>query len=129
MNRGVQESLIEAVSALTERERTVVVELYMHGTSYRALAKKLGVDSRTIQRWREKALNKLQAAVTDSFETPTSDEVIVDKVPSLRGKPMSVPYATCVVCGSQAAINFERMCGRCDTADLDTSYAFTLSRA
>jgi len=60
MRPEVQDELVDALSVLDKREKFVIASLFVDRLSFRDTAKRMGVDARTVQRVKAKALAKLR---------------------------------------------------------------------
>lgn len=122
MREDVQEELLTALANCSSREKLVLVGLYVEGFSFRALAAKLGVSARTIQRLRNSGVK----AIREAFSPEVA--ALFPEVPSEAGNK-ATPITECGMCGSYEPIGGDGLCGRCGPTMEETGYAHALGRA
>src|SRR5687767_1019725 len=127
-SRG-QNILVDSLQVLDEREKKVLLSLYVDGKTFRETASEMNVNARTILRIRDAATAKLAAALQDEAEAllnpvlPLTD----DKVPG-HSPALTVPWASCS-CGRQAiALNPDGLCDICGPVSEATKMATTGTR-
>lgn len=110
MDGEAQNALVGALSTLSEREKLVVIGLFVRGDSFRTLAGKMNCSPRTITRLKASSLEKMALALQDEAESSLTsvapDNSVLGPTPYLR-----VPWAECRVCASQRIVLDED--GRC----------------
>ena len=83
MDGEAQNALVGALGVLNEKERAVLLNLVGYQQSYRMVAKTMGVSARSIQRWKNSALTKLEKALAGEentlFKPSTSDPTLTPR--------------------------------------------------
>lgn len=110
MDGEAQNALVGAVQVLNDREKLVIVGLFVRGETFRSLAGKMGCSPRTITRLKTSAIAKMSAALQNEAESILNsvapDNSVSGPTPYLR-----VPWAECRTCTSQRVVLDEN--GRC----------------
>ena len=102
MDDNGKRTLVDSLAVLNDRERRVVLGLYVDSKSFRAIALEMNCSPRTVLRLRDSASAKLAEALADEAESLLNPVLPVDeKVPGRR-PPLVVEWATCGYCSRQA---------------------------
>jgi len=130
MRPEVQDELVDALRALDEREKFVIGSLFVERLSFRDIGRRMGVDPRTVQRVKAKALEKLKTAIStpedELMESDTSGDT-ADRIPKAKPAPMFVRWATCRRCmGEGVSLDADDLCGICAPIVSATEHATSM---